>query len=112
MDAELSTPLATKKIGKLLPKTVRDALPPLGSTSGEKDPLVVAKFFTPDGGWTWYAIEFDGQDTFYGLVEGLETEFGYFSLGELLEVRGGLGLPVERDRYFEPRRLSEISIRT
>lgn len=112
MDTELSTPSANKHISKLLPKAVRDALPPLGSTSGESDPLVIAKFFTPDGGWTWFAIEFDGVDTFYGLVQGLETEFGQFSLGELLEIRGRLGLPVERDRFFTATRLSALGIGT
>lgn len=103
---------ADRRINKLLPKAVRKALPPLDSTSGEQDPLVVAKFFTPDGGWTWYAIEFDGTDSFYGLVDGLEKELGYFSLSELLEIRGRLGLPVERDRYFKPTRLSALGIRT
>ena len=93
---------------KLLPKSIRDALPPLGATSGQPDPLAVAKFFTPDGGWTWYAVEFDGDDTFNGLVHGLFVEFGTFSLRELLDVRGGLGLPVERDRYFEPTPISKL----
>lgn len=101
---------AQRQTQKLLPKLVRAALPPLGSTSNQDDPLAVAKFFTPDAGWTWYAIEFDSEDTFYGLVEGLETEFGCFSLGELLEVRGRLGLPVERDRFFEPTKISELRL--
>lgn len=93
---------------KLHPKFVRDALPPLGATSEESDPKAIAKFFTPDGNWTWLAIEFDGDDTFYGLVHGIESEIGYFSLRELLRVRGALGLPVERDRHFEPTPISQL----
>ena len=32
----------------------------------------------------------------------------HFSLSELTKTKGMLGLPVERDLYFEPRRLSEV----
>lgn len=112
MTPTFPTASADKRIDKLLPKTVRKALPPLYATSGEPDPIIVAKFVTPDGGWTWYAIEFDGHDTFYGLVDGFEKELGYFSLSELLEIRGKLGLPVERDRHFKATRLSALGIRT
>jgi hypothetical protein len=75
---------------KLLPKEVRELLPPLGATEGQKDPKAVVKFFTPDSSWTWYATEYDGTDLFFGLVDGFERELGYFSLKELLSVRGHL----------------------
>jgi hypothetical protein len=52
--------------------------------------------------------EFDGEDLFFGLVQGLEEELGYFSLSELESVRV-LGLPVERDLYFTPKPLSELT---
>jgi DUF2958 family protein len=94
---------------KLLPKKVRKLLPPLGSTEGQRDPKAVVKFFTPDSAWTWFATEYDGADQFFGLVDGFERELGYFSLKELLRVRGHLNLPVERDLYFEPTPLSELS---
>lgn len=87
---------------KLLTKEIRRQLPPLGSTSQQNDPIVVCKFFTPDSSWTWYAIEFDGDDAFYGLVDGFAQEFGTFSLAELESVRGHFGLPVERDLHFKP----------
>ena len=84
--------------------------------------MVVAKFFTADAGWTWYVIEGSPVDedgyydtakakvdfVFFGLVSGIEVELGYFSLSELTSVRGALGLPVERDLYFKPTRLSEV----
>lgn len=38
----------------------------------------------------------------FGWVEGFEKEWGYFSLDELAEARGPLGLPIERDLHFVP----------
>ena len=93
----------------LLDRASREKLPPL--YSGEEkglDALAQVKFFTPDAGWTWYASEFDREDIFFGLVSGLEVQLGYFSLKELQEARGPLGLPIERDLYFEPKTLSEL----
>jgi len=69
---------------------------------------VHAKFFTPWTGWTWYAIEFDGDDLCFGLVDGHELELGYFSLSELESIRGPGGLKIERDRNFEPIRLQKL----
>jgi len=93
---------------QLLTSEIKAKLPVLYTGENEKDPMVWCKFFTPDSSWTWYAMEFDGIDTFYGLVDGFEQELGYFSLAELQSVRGKLGLPIERDRYFTPCRLSEV----
>ena len=58
--------------------------------------------------WTWYAMEFDGKDSFFGFVAGEYPELGYFSLSELENLEGLYGIGVERDRYFEPVRLSTI----
>jgi hypothetical protein len=93
----------------LLDQETRGKLPKL-YTEEEKglDALAQAKFFTPDSNWTWYASEFDGEDIFFGLVSGFEVELGYFSLSELEEVRGPLGLPIERDLHFEPKTLKEL----
>tara|TARA_R110002020_G_scaffold224244_1_gene433727 strand:- start:391 stop:702 length:312 start_codon:yes stop_codon:yes gene_type:complete len=67
------------------------------------------KFFDPTGYWTWYASEYDPQTkTFYGLVDGHEKEFGYFSLKELEELKLPMGLKIERDLYFESTLLSEL----
>lgn len=93
---------------KLLPKAVRDSLPPLGTTENEENPLCRVKFFYPDFSWTWYAIEFDGDDLFFGFVDGFEKELGYFRLSELLENRGKLGMSIERDCFFTPKPLSEL----
>lgn len=92
----------------LLTDELRQQLPPLYATEHHDDPVVQTKFFTPDAQWTWYATEFDGEDLFFGLVVGMETELGYFSLSELQTVRGRFGLPVERDLSFRPMPLSQV----
>ena len=71
--------------------------------------MAYAKYFTPDSNWTWYATEFDGEDIFFGLVDGFEKELGYFSLAELKSTRGPMGLPIERDLYWEQKTLKEIA---
>lgn len=81
----------------------------LYETENDPNPIVLAKFFTPDSDWTWYATEYDPETrTFFGLVVGFEIELGYFSLDELEAARGPLGLPIERDLLFTPTRLSEV----
>ena len=69
---------------KLLTEELRAKLPKLYEQEklGE-NAIVHCKFFTPWSNWTWLVLEFDGKDTFFGLVYGHETELGYFSLSEL-----------------------------
>lgn len=93
---------------ELLPEGLRKKLPPIGYGGEQKDPMVYAKFFTPWTNWTWYAMEFDGKDIFFGWVVGLEKEFGSFSLSELESVRGPGGLRVERDSYFRTQPISQV----
>ena len=95
-------------MSKLLPDRIARRLPALYATQNEPDPIAQVKFFTPDSSWTWYVTEIDPDDRLcFGLVVGHERELGYFALDELEEVRGPLGLPIERDLHWKPRRLSE-----
>ena len=95
---------------QLMTQEVRRKLPPLYSQENLGGKAIAhVKFFTPDSSWTWYCLEYDGEDTFFGLVDGHEKELGYFSLAELQEVRGPLGLPIERDLYWQPKTLQEIA---
>lgn len=67
----------------LLPADLRAALPPLYGQERVSDPIVYARFFTPDGSWTWLATEFDpAEGRFFGLVDGFERELGYFLLSD------------------------------
>jgi hypothetical protein len=119
---------------QLLTKEIRNALPPLNAQDGKgMDATVYVKFFSIVSDWRWYATEFDGEDTFFGYVCGMEKEWGYFSLKELegvkcwlkksnsnpegknlhpfvlgLAVVEGYGPPaIERDAYFKPQPLRD-----
>lgn len=95
---------------QLLTAQLRALLPPLGAQEARgADAIAHCKFFTPDGAWSWYATEYDGDDTFFGLVDGHEKELGYFSLAELQGSRGPMGLAIERDLYWRPRTLRQIA---
>jgi hypothetical protein len=95
----------------LLPDELRDRLPPIYSQEAEPDPWIHCKLFLPGTGWTWYVMEGEPQNGDYllfGFVVGLESEFGYFLLSELEQVRSPLGLSVERDESFREGRLTDV----
>jgi hypothetical protein len=76
----------------------------VNALANERDPFPVVKLFLADGGATWLVTECDADepDRLFGLADlghGF-PELGYFSLSEIKEVRGHLGLPVERDACF------------
>ena len=110
----------------LLPDSLQERMPGLYSQENEPDPMIVCKFFDPVGSWTWYATEGSPVDedgyydtdkekvdyVFFGYVVGFAPELGYFSLNELKTAKEGMrgirALPIERDVWFAPKRLSEI----
>jgi len=104
---------------KLLTKEIRKKLPPLYSQDGKGGKAIAqVKYFTPSSSWTWYATEGEpvldesGKEVdfrFFGLVDGHCRELGYFVLSELEEVQGPMGLPIERDLYWQPKTLKEIA---
>lgn len=100
---------------QMLTKADRAKLPELYATDGTplEEKTAVVKFFALGSGATWYGVEFDGEDEFFGYVTGLgHDELGYFRLSELesLGLRmGRVVIPaVERDRHFAPAKLGEI----
>lgn len=97
-------------MSKLLTKELLSNIPDLYQTENQKDPICYVKLFTPDSNWTWYIIEIskDDETTCFGYVIGHENELGYFNLQELENLRGGLGLPVERDFSFKSIELSKV----
>jgi len=101
--------LLTKQLERLL------AQHPLYSGEKDRNPPILVKFFTPWTNWTWYVLEGDQQANgdwlFFGLVEGFETELGYFTLSELQSMSGPGGLTIERDRYFGAKRLNDVRTR-
>jgi hypothetical protein len=104
---------------KLLTDAIRRKLPPLYSQDGKGGKAIAqVRYFTPSSSWSWYATEGEpvldesGKAVdfrFFGLVDGHDKELGYFVLSELEEVRGPMGLPIERDLYWQPKPLDEIA---
>lgn len=70
--------------------------------------MPVVKLFLPGSGCTWLLSELDPDDLdrAFGLCDlGMgEPELGYVSIAELLSVRSGWGLTVERDIWFTPKK--------
>jgi len=129
---------------KLLTAEITKRMPGPRAQENAEDPIVYAKFFSCRNGWTWYATEgwqnvvkadtdefieerplsaplAPGEKcediTFFGYVEGIEPEFGPFSLNEFLQLNErvapkGRGLLfVERDIHFTPTPLSKLKRR-
>jgi Protein of unknown function (DUF2958) len=92
----------------LLTPEIRSQIPLFYSQEKVSDPIAYVKFFNPNSSWTWYVTEFDGEDLCFGFVQGLESELGYFSLCELQEYTGTLGIGIERDLHFKPTPLSKL----
>ena len=99
---------------KLLTKEILNAFKKQGDTSNKdpKDTKVIVKFFNPTGAGTWYATEYDETDRiFFGFVSifnDYNDELGSFSLDELEEYRGPLGLGIERELHFGDYTLRQI----
>jgi hypothetical protein len=84
-----------------------DHMPALGT----EVKMATVKLFNPTGAGTWYISEYDPTDRLAFGVSDLGmgcAELGYISMAELVEFRGRLGLPIERDLHFTPRLLSEL----
>ena len=104
---------------KLLPCRIRERLPTLGGQDGKGGKAIAyAKCFCPSSSWTWYITEGSpvrDKDNnvvdyiLFGLVDGQCKELGYFRLSELESVNGPMGLPIERDLYWQPKTLQEIT---
>ena len=97
-------------MSKLLTNEQLQSIPELYASTILKDPICKFKIFLPNSNWTWYIIEIDKSDynTCYGLVDGFETELGYFSLSELETISDNFGLKAELDSSFKPTKLSKI----
>jgi hypothetical protein len=66
----------------------------------------VVKLFTPDAQCTWLLTELGNDNIAFGLCDlGLGCpEIGFVCVSELVDLRGPLGLPLERDEHFEAKK--------
>lgn len=101
---------------KLMTKELEKRFAEVGDQSEVKNPLIIAKFFSPIGGATWFASEYDPETKIcYGYVKdlvpsenGMFDEFGYFSITELESVTLAFGLKIERDIHFDEITFDEL----
>lgn len=112
-DLECST-FQNKPAYRYLRRT--DRLPTTDEARACADPLVLVKLFNPTGAGTWYVTGYDPETRIAsGAADIHEFERGDFSMAELVELRpagtiagfGRFRLPLERDLFFTPCRLSE-----
>lgn len=92
----------------LLTEEIKRLLPPLYANEdrNKADIKVPLKIFDPGGRFTFYATEYDGEDTLFGfcrspLGEDCD-ELGYASLVELQSVKNTFGIGMERDINWNP----------
>ena len=94
---------------KLLTKEIAKKATKQFDKGSDMEQMVVAKFFNPVGSWSWYLMNLgEDEDYAWGIVDGNAVEMGSFSMRELQSIQLPLGLGIERDRYFEPVKASEL----
>lgn len=99
---------------KLLTKELLKEFEKQGHTQSKelKDIKIIVKYFNPLGAGSWYAVEYDAEHRiFFGYAnigDMRNAELGYFSLDDLENCKGPLGVGIERDLYFGEHTLQEI----
>lgn len=95
-----------KEVMKLLTKEIINKTNKITSGQIPADKVkVTAKFFDPTGSFTWFLTELDEDlDYAFGFVMSefcWEGELGPFSINELQNAKGQLGLGMERDKLWD-----------
>jgi hypothetical protein len=87
-------------------------IPKLYDTEGieAEEKVIHMHFFI--GGCDWYVAEYDPEErVFFGYAilnnDFINSEWGYISLDELIEVKKGF-VEVDRDLHFKPKKAGEI----
>jgi hypothetical protein len=90
-------------------KYIRDA-DRLPVEATEDDPVMKVKLFNPTGAGTWYIASYDPDTGIaFGVADlGFGPEAGDLYIPEMVEFRGRMGLPIERDLHFRPKKMSEV----
>ena len=94
---------------KLLTKSITEKAKKQYDKGSDMEQMVVAKFFNPIGNGTWYLMNLaDDKDYAWGIVDMFAVEMGSFSMRELQGIKLPLNMGIERDKYFEPIKASEL----
>ncbi len=85
-------------------------IPPLGAQAEVKadDVMIYLHFFM--GACDWYISEYDGKDIFFGFANLGMPEFAEWGTVSFQELKGAKNefMEVETDRFWQPRKFSEI----
>ena len=92
----------------LVTKAQAEKIPALYAQDGKGgDAVVHVRLFHPLSNWSWLILELDpATGDAFGIVNGHESEYGYFNLNEIAAVRVR-GLGVERDCWVDPMTVRE-----
>lgn len=97
---------------ELMNEEILENVPRLGETEeiSAADKTVHAAYIIPfRSNWTWYLTEYDPEtEDAYGLVAGLEPEWGYFNLKELREIGAERLVLEDFPKTFKELRNSEL----
>ena len=94
---------------KLLTKEITKKATKQYDEGSDMEQMVVAKYFNPTGNGTWYLMNMDkDEDYCWGIVDMFAVEMGSFSMRELQGIKLPLNMGIERDKYFEPIKASEL----
>ena len=96
---------------ELIPNELKNNIPSLYEQEGKgSNAIAYVKLFTPDSNYTWFITEYSEEENIcFGLITTLEEkELGYFSLDEISNIKGPLGLKVERDISFKSSKLKDL----
>ena len=100
----------------LIPPNVLATLPRYGATEQvpceQKEALV--RLYSPYNGWSWYLVEMDRLEEdpsgyCFGLVFGAETEYGPWTLEEMVETNRSLAGAIVYDATFSPTAIRNVT---
>lgn len=98
---------------ELMNEEIQENVPALGGTEDIElaDKTVHAAYIIPfKSDWTWYMTEYDPEtDDAFGLVAGIEPEWGYFNLKELEDLGAQRLILVDFPKTFRELRDTELA---
>lgn len=97
---------------KLITQELKKRFSKIGDQQETDNPIVIAKFFNPTGGQSWYVTEYNPETKICkGYVTGMGyDEWGHFSMEELESVTLPYGLKIERDMFFKETSFKDLQI--
>lgn len=85
-------------------------IPKLYSTEEQEDKVAYIRFYDLHSCWEWIVyeaeVQFNDEVLFFGLVKGFESELGYFTINELINLnQHSPRILIDEDYYNEMKKL-------